>query len=268
MLLGLVCTCLSSAQATVYYCRAYVLLFRLTSHLLHGACVLALAHWPSLSLCCRAYVLFWLPRPTLCTEVCMQWRGLYATPFLATWACPLHPCGLCALSGEACMLCHSQLPRPVPCTARVVCTAEVSEVLPLSRQSNLAHLLCWVTLGFSQFPKSAVWSGLQSEHLSWAENCSFLCFLPLSPCFAQFSEIPPLTLGPACEGASQCMGTLPVSGLPPSWDTCSLSRSSLSFPFLCLHPLLPLLQELSLPSWRPGVFCCHPEAALYLDEFF
>ena len=87
---GLVCTCLSSPG----HCL-----------LLQGLCALISAHQPLcftglLCTCfgslaqpqrCRAYVFFWLPRPTLCTEVCMHWRGLYATPFLATWACPLHP---------------------------------------------------------------------------------------------------------------------------------------------------------------------------------
>ena len=74
---------------------------------------------------------------------------------------------------------------------------------------------------------------------------------------------------------------LPVRELPSAWEPflfqdslpllgyMLLSISSLSFPFLCLHPLSYLVSgSLACPSWRPGVFCCHPEAALYLDEFF
>ena len=85
--MGLVCTCLS-----------------LPGHLLlsQGLCALISAHQPLCftglvfgSLvqprCCRACVFFGLPRPHLHPEVCVHWRGLYATPFLATWACPLHP---------------------------------------------------------------------------------------------------------------------------------------------------------------------------------
>ena len=143
------CALVSAHQATVYYCRAYVLLFRLTSHSAsRGFCVLVLAHWPSLNaagLMCS----FGSPGPPsalrfVCTgEVCMPRLSWQPGHVLCT---PQFVC-----TGEVCMLCHSQLPRPVSCTARVVCTAEVC-MLPLSRQPGPPSVLrdCYGLLSVPQ----------------------------------------------------------------------------------------------------------------------
>lgn len=186
--------------------------------------------------------------------------------FLGNLGMSSAPCGLCALER---LVCCATLSYPGLSPApQGLCTAEAC-MLPLLRQP--AHLLCCGTsMASLSSLKSAVWSGLQSEHLHGLRIAAFSAFCPLSPCFAQFSEIPPRSpLGPACEGASQCMGTLPVC-TSLSWDTCSCPEVLCLFPFYVsiLSPTPRFRELLACPSWRPGVFCCHPEAALYLDEFF
>lgn len=78
-------------------------------------------------------------------------RGFMYASLLAPQACPLH----C----EVCVGCRGLYAGPL-----------------LAPQ---AHPLCHgASVGFSQFPEPAIWSGLQSVSCFWAEKCSFLCFLP------------------------------------------------------------------------------------------
>ena len=75
-----------------------------------------------------------------------------------------------------------------------------------------AHpLCCRAPVGLSQFSKLAILLLPQSVSFLWAEKCSYLCFLPSKSCLAWLSEIPQVPFGPPCEGASQCIGTLPAS---------------------------------------------------------
>ena len=129
------CALVSAYQATFYYHRAYVHLFRLTSH--SASQGLSLAHWSSLY---AAGLVCSLGSPGLICTLKFVCTGEVCMPHLS-WQ-PGH--ALCTpwfvCTGEVCMLCHSQLPRPVFCTARVVCAAEVC-MLPLSRQPGLPSVL-------------------------------------------------------------------------------------------------------------------------------
>ena len=117
-------------------------------------------------------------------------------------------------------------------------------------------LCCGSTVGFPVFPEHAVWLGTHLLAVYGLRSAVFSVLCPLRSYSVWFSEILQLPLGVACEGASQCMGTLNASGLPPLGYKL-LSRSSPSFPFLCLHPLSYFIPgSLACPSWRPEVFCC------------
>ena len=178
-------------------------------------------------LCCRAYVFFRLPRPTLCTCGLCALERFVCHAFLGNLGMPSAPPGLCALERFVC--CATQLPRPALCTARVVCAGEVC-MLPLPRQPGLPSVL-WGFYGLFSVPwaRCLVGATVYVPFIGWELQLSVLC--PLSPCFAQFSEISPLAHGPAYEGASWCMGNLPVSGLPPSpWAYAPVQKFSL-FPF-------------------------------------
>ena len=158
---------------------------------------------------------------------------------------------------------------------RVVCAGEVS-MLPLSL-SITAPLACpfhcKASVGLSQFPEPALWLGPQLWAAYGLRSADFSVFCPLSPGFAQFSGIPQLSLGSACEGASPCMELfLLQDSLPPLGHKLP-SRNSLSFPFFCLYPLsylIPgslacLLEAWGILLWSGG---CFVRVVPYLDEFF
>ena len=190
--------------------------------------------------------LSWLPRPALC----VPW-------FVST--------------AEVCMPFLSWHPRPALCTKMVVCS---SVCMPhLFHHPGLALCatgLLWASLHFPCLPSDR-------GHSLWAiyrlKSAAFSIFCPLSPCSAWFSEIPQFLLGPACEGASQCTGTLPVSGLLPSLRAqAPIQKFSLFSLFMSSFSILPNSWEISLYHWRPGVFCCRRGCFvgvfLYLDAFF
>lgn len=101
--------------------------------------------------------------------------------------------GLCALVSA-----H----QPAPYVLRLVCPSFGSPRPPFLPQCSCGPL---------SVPQSAIFLLPQSVSFLWAEKCSYLCFLPAKSCFAWLSEIPQVPLGPPCEGASQCTGTLPAS---------------------------------------------------------
>ena len=127
-----------------------------------------------------------------------------------------------------------------------------------------AHpLCCRAPVGLSQFSKLAILLLPQSVSFLWAEKCSYLCFLPSKSCLAWLSEIPQVPFGPPCEGASQCIGTLPASQLPLSLSAqVPVQKFSIFSLFMSLSSLLPYSRELILSLWRPGVFCCCLKLAL------
>ena len=100
--MGIVWTC-SSSLGWALHCGVCVHLFCLTTF----------------PLCHGAYVFFF----QLCHEGCVHCPSLYASPLFAPCFHPLH--------GQGCVhywdlyLCHSRLPGPTLCAARVVCTGWV-----------------------------------------------------------------------------------------------------------------------------------------------
>ena len=107
----------------------------------------------------------------------------------------------------------------------------------------------WVSVGFSQFPKPAVWSGLQYVSCLWAEKCSFLCFMLsgslLHPA-SRDSTAPPWASF-ARELSSAWELFLLQDSFPPSGHKLPYI-SSQSFPFICLHPLSYLISgSLAVP---------------------
>ena len=158
---------------------------------------------------------------------------------------------------------------------RVVCAGEVC-ILPLSLSITAplaCPLHCKASVGFSQFPEPALWLGPQLWAAYGLRSADFSVFCPLSPGFAQFSKIPQLSLGSACEGASQCMELfLLQDSLPPLGHKLP-SRNSLSFPFFCLRPLSYLIPgSLACPLEAWGLLLwsevCFVRVVPYLDEFF
>ena len=223
--------------------------------LLHRACLWLTGPASMLQGLC----VLWAPQASSAPwSLCALERFVCHT-FLGNLGMPSAPHGLCALER---FVCCATLSYPGLSSAlQGLCVLQRFVCCP-SLGNPACLLCCGTSMGFSQFPKPAVWSGPQSEHLLWAENCSFLCFLPswslLCPVFWDSTARPWACLW----GSFQCMGILPVSGLPLLAYTL-LSRSSLSFPFLCLHPLSYLISgSLACPSWRPGVFCYHLEVVL------
>ena len=139
---------------------------------------------------------------------------MYVIPLLAPQACPLHQDG---------------------CVCSSVCMPHLFHHPGLAL---CATGLLWASLRFPCLPSDR---GHSLRAIYRLKSAAFSIFCPLSPWFAWFSEIPQFPLGPACEGASQCTGTLPVSGLLPSLGAQVPSRSSPCFPFLCLHSLSYLI---------------------------
>ena len=154
------------------------------------------------------------------------------------------------------------LPGPALCTVRVVCTGEV--FMPCLSQ-HPRPTLC--TTGFCVLlfipPDCHLVGATVCElFMDWEVQLSLLSAL-LSPCFAWLSEIMHFPLGPLCEGASQCIGTLPASQLPLSLSAqVPVQKFSIFSLFMSPSSLLPHSRELSLPHWKPGVFCCHLQIAL------
>ena len=219
----------------------------------------------------------------------------FVCPCFVSPACP-HCCGICVFLFRA--------PWPALCATRAVCTAQVCISLSFSLSLypgptlRTARVVCpsriCVTcptrlLGPPSVPEGLyVLARLVSSHYQfpeptsswghslWAVNglrsVAFSVLCPLSPCLlCLVFETPHLPLGPACKGASLCVGTPPVSGLPPSLGATGPAQNFSVFP-LCRSPssLLPLFRLLRLFPWRPGVFCCHLEAAWvvpYLNQF-
>ena len=106
-----------------------------------------------------------------------------------------------------------------------------------------------------------------SPPLLWAvhglRNSAFSVFWLLSPCLDQFSKIMKLPLGFTCEGASQCTGNPPVSGLPLFIRAqASIQKFSVFSLFMSPSSVLHHFRELILSPWRSGVFRCHLEVAL------
>ena len=104
------------------------------------------------------------------------------------------------MSRDLCALVSAH--QPAPYVPRLVCPSFGSPGPPFVPQGSCGPL---------SVPQSAIFLLPQSVSFLWAEKCSYLCFLPSKSCFAWLSEIPQVPLGPPCEGASQCMGTLPAS---------------------------------------------------------
>ena len=68
--------------------------------------------------------------------------------------------------------------------------------------------LLWSSLGSPSLPSG--WSH-SPRAVHGLRSAIFSVVCPLSPCFAQISEILQLPFGPPCEGASQCTRILPAS---------------------------------------------------------
>ena len=159
--------------------------------------------------------------------------------------------GLCVLvlAPRARLLCH----RSCMHLCRLTSLLSMSRGFCVLLLAPWAHpLCCRAPVGLSQFSKLAILLLPQSVSFLWAEKCSYLCFLPSKSCLAWLSEIPQVPFGPPCEGASQCIGTLPASWLPPLGYKLP-SRRSPSFLFLCLYPLSYLIPgSLSSPCGGLG----------------
>ena len=147
-----------------------------------------------------------------------------------------------------------------PCSVpHGLCALQRFVCMPLLAPST-HPLHCWASVGFSQFPKPAVWSGPQYVSCLWAEKCSFLCFM-LSGSLLYPAEIPQLPLG------YPLWGSFPVHGNSSFFMTPSLPRGT-SFHtevfslYMSPSSLLPHFRELSHTPWRPGIFCCLLEVAL------
>ena len=110
------CALVSAHQATVYYCRAYVLLFRLTSHSAsRGFCVLVLAHWPSLNaagLMCS----FGSPGPPFvpqgsCGPLSVPQSAIFLLPQSVSFLWAEKCSYLCFLPSKSCFAWLSEIPQ-------------------------------------------------------------------------------------------------------------------------------------------------------------
>ena len=144
-----------------------------------------------------------LPDPVLCImETCVGFS---------------HPSELTSMLWGLCVLVLAPRARLLCCGScmhlcRLTSLLSMSQGLCVLLLAPQAHPLCYrAPVGLSQFPKPVILLLPVFMSFLWAEKCSYLCFLPSKSCLAWLSEIPQVPFGPPCEGASQCIGTLPAS---------------------------------------------------------
>lgn len=159
----------------------------------------------SQSLLGRGFCGSFLSSPTLFSA---SWRLVWAS--LTPLSSPSMLWGLCVLvlAPGARLLCRGSCIH----LCRLTSLLSMSQGLCVLLLAPQAHPLCYrAPVGLSQFPKPVILLLPVFMSFLWAEKCSYLCFLPSKSCLAWLSEIPQVPFGPPCEGASQCIGTLPAS---------------------------------------------------------
>ena len=197
--------------------------------------------------------------------------------FLSPRPCPLHRGDLCGLPSAPGALpvrreANVHLARahgPALCASQSLCTVEVG-MPPLSRHAGLCceGCACWSLYASPLLaPQAAglLWASPHSLSLPsgwvyslWAvhglKSAAFLCFLPSKALLCLvFQDSTVFPLGPTCKGASQCIGTPPVSGLPASLVAQGPSQDfSIFFLFMSPSSLLPHFRELNPPPGGMG----------------
>lgn len=192
--------------------------------------------------------------------------------FLNTLSCPLH--------NSSCVHLSWLIGPPLCCRACVF--FQLPQAHPLCHKSFVLERFVWRPLGTLGPPSSlqVLWADLGSEltiwsaHSLWAvhglRSAAFSIFWAseslFGPVFQDYEAPPWFHLwveSPSAQGILLFQGLVSSSGhkLP--------SKSSQSFPFLCLHPLLPHFRSLSYPLKVWGLLLeprgCFVEVVMYLE---
>ena len=165
------------------------------------------------------------------------------------------------------MLSHSWLPGPTLCDVRIMFIAEVC-MLPLSEHLGLPSAPL-ASVGFSQFLD--LLSGLGHSlwaFMGWEVQLSVFCLL--NPCFVQLLRFFSSLLGPSVRELPRAQELFLLHDSHPASGHKLPSRSSPSFPFLCLYSLPYFITEsLVYPHGGLGYSrVCFVGIIPYHDEFF